>query len=286
MNNKISVLVCCHKPDLHIKNEGIYKAIQVGKSLHPEIDLGFLNDNTGDNISEKNPSWCELTALYWGWKNLNSTEYKGLCHYRRYFGINISKDNIDSIIAGFDMITIKQTNKMLSRSERPINLIKMTSYEDYYLFMDTLLDLLPNHRAEIIDYYYNSRLSVPYSMFIAKNELYNEYCEFIFPILFEMERRMKPHNYSRQKRAIGYFGEFSLGLFIQCKHLRIKEVPLEMCGKIIKDRPYSLFNLYQITLQRLWDFPLVFSKEQKDLIVPDAVKVGFKQDGITLKYLN
>ena len=90
---KLTILVCAHKPDEHIRNYPPYKAIQVGAALHPEMDLGFLKDNVGDNISEKNPKYCEWSALYWGWKNLNNVEYKGLAHYRRYFDIDINQEN-------------------------------------------------------------------------------------------------------------------------------------------------------------------------------------------------
>lgn len=78
----IRILVAHHKPGLIIKND-IYVPIQVGKSLS-QIDLGIQGDNVGDNISNLNPVYCEMTAAYWGWKNLKA-DYVGLCHYRRYF---------------------------------------------------------------------------------------------------------------------------------------------------------------------------------------------------------
>ena len=82
MNTKI--LVCCHKKDVMATHEP-YMPIHVGKALHPELDLGIQGDNTGDNISEKNGSYCELTGMYWAWKNLKDVDIIGLCHYRRYF---------------------------------------------------------------------------------------------------------------------------------------------------------------------------------------------------------
>ena len=85
---RIKILVACHKADPNIRQDDIYMPIQVGKALHPDLDLGFQCDNTGDNISEKNGTYCELTALYWAWKNLKDVDYIGLCHYRRYFGFN------------------------------------------------------------------------------------------------------------------------------------------------------------------------------------------------------
>lgn len=95
---KIQILVCAHKKDPNIRNEYPYKAIQVGKALHPKEYFGYLCDNEGDNISEKNSSYSEWTALYWGWKNIHDTKYLGLCHYRRYFDIDITDESIEKIM--------------------------------------------------------------------------------------------------------------------------------------------------------------------------------------------
>ena len=60
----------------------MYMPVHVGSE--GKQDLGYTKDNTGENISTKNPYFCELTGLYWAWKNLNN-EYIGLAHYRRHF---------------------------------------------------------------------------------------------------------------------------------------------------------------------------------------------------------
>ena len=78
----IKILVAHHKPGLIISND-VYLPIHVGKSLSKE-NLGISGDNVGDNISERNSVYCEMTGAYWGWKNLEA-DYVGLCHYRRYF---------------------------------------------------------------------------------------------------------------------------------------------------------------------------------------------------------
>ena len=78
----IKILVAHHKPGLIISND-MYLPIHVGKSLS-KLDLDIQGDNVGDNISMLNPIYCEMTAAYWGWKNLHA-DYVGLCHYRRYF---------------------------------------------------------------------------------------------------------------------------------------------------------------------------------------------------------
>ena len=78
----IKILVAHHKPGLIISND-VYLPIHVGKSVS-KVELGIQGDNAGDNISTLNPIYCEMTAAYWGWKNLEA-DYVGLCHYRRYF---------------------------------------------------------------------------------------------------------------------------------------------------------------------------------------------------------
>ena len=79
----VKILVCCHKQDV-CATEPPYFPIQVGKAIS-QVDLGIQGDDTGDNISHKNASYCELTGMYWAWKNLKDVDVIGLCHYRRYF---------------------------------------------------------------------------------------------------------------------------------------------------------------------------------------------------------
>lgn len=81
----LTIFSVFHK-DYPQPNCDFIKPIQVGKALS-DHDLGFLKDNEGDHISAKNPTYCELTALYWIWKNSEhiNSEFIGLSHYRRYF---------------------------------------------------------------------------------------------------------------------------------------------------------------------------------------------------------
>ena len=77
----IKILVAAHKK-YWMPDDDVYVPLHVG--AEGKESLGYLPDNTGDHISSKNPSYCELTGLYWAWKNLDC-DYLGLVHYRRYF---------------------------------------------------------------------------------------------------------------------------------------------------------------------------------------------------------
>ncbi len=97
---KLKIFVCAHKADSQIRNYGSYIPVHGGKALHPEMDLGFEGDNTGDNISEKNRMYSEWSVIYWIWKNCKDAEYIGLNHYRRYFKLDITSENVDTILGG------------------------------------------------------------------------------------------------------------------------------------------------------------------------------------------
>ena len=79
----IKILVAAHK-QYWMPEDSVYLPLHVGAEGKP--DLGYTKDNTGENISAKNPNFCELTGLYWAWKNLEA-DYVGLVHYRRYLPV-------------------------------------------------------------------------------------------------------------------------------------------------------------------------------------------------------
>ncbi len=86
----ITILVATHKR-YWMPSDKIYLPLHVG--AEGKAPLPYTPDNTGENISSKNPNYCEITGLYWAWKNL-TTDYIGLCHYRRYFGKSVYTNDI------------------------------------------------------------------------------------------------------------------------------------------------------------------------------------------------
>ena len=79
---KFSIFVATHKK-FEFPLPDNYIPILVGSY---KFDLSiYQRDDDGEfQISYKNKNYCELTGLYWIWKNIR-TDYVGLCHYRRYF---------------------------------------------------------------------------------------------------------------------------------------------------------------------------------------------------------
>ena len=78
----LRVVVAAHKP-YWMPADPVYLPVQVGAAGKESIP-GYTRDDSGENISAKNPHYCELTGLYWAWKNL-SGDAIGLAHYRRHF---------------------------------------------------------------------------------------------------------------------------------------------------------------------------------------------------------
>ena len=89
MTDKIKIYVSCHKECFMPQGELFYP-IQVGAAAAGKRFAGILHDDEGDNISHKNPTYCELTAQYWAWKN-DDADYYGFFHYRRYMSFSEKK---------------------------------------------------------------------------------------------------------------------------------------------------------------------------------------------------
>lgn len=279
------LLVCAHKQDSYTRNEGVYKAIQVGADVHPEMNLGYTKDNEGDSISERNSAWSEWTAIYWGWKNIKNVEYLGLCHYRRYLDADINEETIEKLLNGKDML-VCDYYKATQYDVVSKGLISALSQEDYWLYIDTVLSIHPDAKEALLKYMYDSNTFVPYSIFVAKKKLYDEFCEFVFPVLFELEKRIKEHNYSRQRRIIGYYGEWSLGLFIAYRKLKVRKVNLVMSGEVVKTK-YSWLRTILGDLKRTIVTWLTNGRNpQTDFHVPQDIVTGLRNDDIKLKALN
>lgn len=235
----IKIVMACHRDDIVVPDNDLIYPIQVGAALAPRRFPGMLHDDEGDNISEKNPYYCELTAQYWAWKNLDA-DYYGLFHYRRYlsfaderfptnhfadvmFDVNdeeaLNKIGLDearmrSVIERYDFLLPEQ-GKFIDGST--LRKQYAASVQHHIEDLDCVLDILRERHPEMMgaaNRYLDGTEGYFCNMFIMKREIFFAYSEWLFDILAEHERRRDFSQYSPQAyRVSGYLAERLLGVY-------------------------------------------------------------------------
>lgn len=180
-NQKIKIIVASHKK-YRMPEEDMYVPVQVG--ANGRKDIGMLRDDSGDNISEKNPNYCELTGLYWAWKN-ETYDVLGMVHYRRFF-VEKKKKNKWGAIA-----TRKQIQKRLNKSDiilpKKRNYFIETNYSQYChahnaIDLDTTRVIIEEKYPEYLpefDRQMKKTKGHKFNMFIMKRYAVDEYCEWL-----------------------------------------------------------------------------------------------------------
>lgn len=229
----IKILVAAHKK-YWMPEDDVYMPLHVGAEGKPF--LGYVPDNTGDNISAKNPSYCELTGLYWAWKNLRC-DYIGLCHYRRYFGRSIHTKDIEKkkdaifhrkdyekLLARYDVILPKKRNYYIETVR--------SQYEHAHYKKDLdeteriIGELAPDYSEAFRKVMARRRLHI-LNMFVMKKDRFDAYCAWLFPILFTLEKRIDTTHYDAyESRIYGFLAERLFNVWLEKEHMKEKEVPV------------------------------------------------------------
>ena len=230
--------------------DNVYLPIHVGRE--GKADLGYVGDNTGDNISAKNANYCELTGLYWAWKNLKC-DYVGLCHYRRYFaGKNLHTNNAEKkkavILNRKDYEKLLQEYDVILPVKRNYYIETVRSqYEHAHNKRDLdeaekiVSELYPEYSKAFAKVMSRTRLYI-LNMFVMKKTLFDEYCSWLFTILFELEKRIDISSYNQyEARVFGFISERLFNIWLEKKQLKIKEVPVVNLEKVNWKRKISKF---------------------------------------------
>ena len=270
---KVKILVACHKPDT-VYSDDVYIPIHVGRAVSKfkEEMTYMIGDDTGDNISKKNPYYCELTAQYWAWKNLDC-EYVGLCHYRRYFQDKITENYIkNKVDSGYDIVLVKPIHSKRNLGNR---LVDATCLEEVYIFTEVFKKLHPSLYSNFIEHLGCNVLS-PYNMFVANKSLFDEFASFQFELLEELEKYILPSNYSRMRRVYGYLSEVLLSFYIKMKGLKpcYLECVNMLGGALIDDNSFfrnSIVDVIYLLSNRSFSFDSI-----------NAIRAGLANDGITI----
>lgn len=227
----IKVLVATHK-QYWMPIDDVYLPLHVG--AEGKKDLGFTKDNTGDNISSKNPNFCELTGLYWAWKNLNC-DYIGLCHYRRYFAHKpksseltdkkeaiYSKEDYKKLLQQYDVILPAKRNYYIetvrsqyehAHNKRDLDELEKIIAEKYPEYSSAFKTVMGRTKLHILN------------MFVMKKELFDGYCQWLFDIEFELEKRIDISNYDAyNSRIYGFLSERLFNVWLEKQGLKIIEV--------------------------------------------------------------
>ncbi|MGN0983387.1 MAG: DUF4422 domain-containing protein [Gemmiger sp.] len=229
MGRRITIIVATHKAYL-MPDMPMYLPVQVGSAISKP--LPYTRDDSGYNISEKNPTFCELTGLYWGWKNLDAA-YLGLCHYRRYFSRRRTGSRWARILTEAEARRLLQTTDVILPKKRHYWI--ETNYTQY-IHAHHQRDL--NTTRQILSERYPGYLAAydavmartsghRFNMFIMKKELLDAYCGWLFDVLFELERRLDISGYDAvSRRVFGYVGERLLDVWVETNHIEYQELPV------------------------------------------------------------
>lgn len=240
-----------HRIDLDselIKNP-LYNHIRCGACYDERSKVDTLGDDTGDNISEKRMSMCELTVQYWMWKNVEA-DYYGLCHYRRYLSfadefidtdephgfimeniINkestkkyglLNPSKMKKEISGYDLVTSPYyPASSLNFTPTPTNERELWRYHPMMLIFDEDIDILLEIIKEMYPEYYDTAVELMdmethrgFNCYIMRKELFFSMCEFQFGVLAEFEKRVDiKSRVGNNERTLGYLGEILYGIF-------------------------------------------------------------------------
>lgn len=254
-NLKVKVIIAAHKK-YRMPEDDMYLPLHVGAEGKVDekgepLDLGYQKDNTGDNISKLNPVYCELTGFYWAWKNLDA-DYIGLAHYRRHFmGKGKGRDPFDKVLTGREVrFLLNKGFRVIVPKKRNYYIESLYSHyvhtykaEEIDKTREVISDLYPDY-LKSFDSVVSRKSGYMFNMMILPKELMDDYCEWLFKILGELDGRIDSSSWTDfQKRYIGRISEIIFNVWLDKKiedgvlgKEQIAELPFIYMEKVNKFR--------------------------------------------------
>ena len=274
--NAIFLIATQKKIDFDDCLPNYYKPILVGSS-DLDSNLDYLKDSVGSNISNKNANYCEITALYFAWKNLNDYSFIGLNHYRRYFlkkdiirhslffktdsNIQTEKlllDNnlVKDILESYDIILVKPFTYYHSIESV---LARIVSNQDLVILENLFKNDYPDYFPEYINFMrFNNKIS-SCNMFVTNKENFESYCEWLFEILFKYEKLVKISPYKDSARIFAFISEALLNIYVKKNNLKVRYKSI----LVIRDEVQNdFFLIYLLKIVRL-NISFYFNKSKK-----------------------
>lgn len=190
----------------------------------------YITDCSGDNIAEKNKNYCELTALYWIWKNDCSSKYVSIEHYRRFFMKKnallphiCKQDDIKKILQSYDVAVSQKSRYGISNEEY----YRQRHYEsDMNMVREAIERLHPDYIESFDNMMKSFQLSM-FNMIAIDKKKFDEYCEWLFSILFDVEKKIKLDGRTKyQQRVFGFLSERLMDVWINKNSLAVYQTPI------------------------------------------------------------
>ena len=254
----VSIYIATNK-QTEFPDNANYQPIQVGWDGNGR-PFSDLNDAMGVSIADKNPFYCELTALYWLWKNGTLDDYVGLCHYRRFFYLKgypggLARKMARSLSDIREWIDVSEIGESLQHADiiLPVAGTCLNSMEqeykehhrpnDFDVMKEVLLELYPEYEATMRKVF-SRRYIYFFNMFITSKKIFCDYMEWLFNILFEVEKRIHiPYDDLYQRRVFGFLAERLLNVYVEHHEMRVQEVPLIYIENEHEDYPDQYRNV-------------------------------------------
>ena len=246
-------------------DDPLYRPLLVGSHFfqaeHSDTKLpdSFSLDNTGKNISKKNHNYSELTGLYWLWQNQalkdqDPNSFYGLVHYRRFLSkINhkeiLTKDYLKSLLYDADK-NIKYD--IILPKKRKYYIESLYNHYAHTLHigpLDKTRQIIQDRHPEYLPEF--DRLKIRrsahmFNIFIMRKGVFNEYCNFLFDILMNLEKTLTKAEINQydefHARFFGRISELLLDVFLYTKYPNLDQKTNILELKIIETEPVNWCN--------------------------------------------
>lgn len=220
MDYTAKIVVATHKK-YQMPSDRLYLPLHVGAEENP-LDLGYVKDNIGENISYTNPSFCELTGLYWAWKNLDE-DYIGLVHYRRHFSIKKCAE-FENVLTMAELKPYLGRVKVFVPNRRKYFIESLYSHYKHTHYSEQLDEtrkiIFEKYPAYLASYdkVLKHTYGYMFNMMIMERKLLNDYCTWLFDILFELRKQIHMPDLSIfQGRFYGRISEIIFNVWLDYK---------------------------------------------------------------------
>ncbi|MCR5657659.1 MAG: DUF4422 domain-containing protein [Butyrivibrio sp.] len=220
---KVKIIVATTKK-YRMPDDGMYMPVQVGAEKAKILIPEYEKDNSSeDNISAKNSQYCELTGLYWAWKNVDA-DFIGLVHYRRYFGSKhqgVSSDPFEKVIKQDELDEILKKSCVVVPTKRKYYIETLHSHYSHTHYEEQLVktkSIIERKYPEYLESYEKAMSQTSgymFNMMIMRRDILNKYCRWLFDILDELEKELIDNKLDAyQGRYIGRVGELIFNVWL------------------------------------------------------------------------